>query len=53
MKILAIAAALVLANAPTLALAACSGHEDRSASSCVEGYVWDSATRTCIEQSTS
>jgi len=53
MKTIAILAAITLANIPTLALAACTGHEERSASSCMEGYVWDSSAQACVEKTTS
>ena len=53
MKTLAILTALVLASAPTLALATCTGHEEQSASSCIDGYVWDGSAQACVEKATS
>lgn len=53
MKTLAILTTLVLAGAPTLAFATCLGHEERSASSCIEGYVWDIGAQACVEKATS
>ena len=42
-----------LALMPTLAFAACGGHEQREASSCMDGYVWDSGAQACVEKTTS
>ncbi len=53
MKTLAILTSLVLASVPTLAFAICTGHEERSASSCTEGFVWDSSAQACVEKTTS
>ncbi len=53
MKTLVILTTLVLASAPTLALATCGGHDKQSASSCMEGYVWDSTAQACVEKTTS
>lgn len=53
MKTLSIMTALVIAMMPTLAFASCGGHEQRSASSCMEGYVWDSGAQACVEKATS
>jgi hypothetical protein len=53
MKILAIVTALVAANVPTLTLAMCTGHEEQSASSCKQGYVWDGSAQACVEQTNS
>ncbi len=57
MKIKTTLAVIALALTPGWALAktGCSGMEriDTTAASCAEGFVWDSGTGTCIEQSTS
>lgn len=53
MKTFTILTALALANVPTLALATCTGHEEQSASSCKDGYVWDGGAQACVEKSTS
>ena len=53
MKTLSILTALILAVMPTLAFAACGGHEQREASSCMDGYVWDSGAQACVEKTTS
>ena len=46
---------LGLALSPTLTFAECVGqHTPKiSASTCAEGTTWDSATSTCVPQSTS
>ncbi len=56
MKIKMILAACAVALAPTWVLAqGCSERMDTttSAASCAEGFVWDSAASTCVEQGTS
>jgi hypothetical protein len=56
MKIKTTLIALVLAAAPGLALAGggCNSEKTNiSASSCVEGTVYDAATGTCVPQTTS
>ena len=46
-------AALALALIPTFGLADCPGHGPTTASSCMEGHVWDPAKGTCIPQPSS
>ena len=55
MKTKTILCALALSLAPTLSFAACSGmaKHDQTAMSCAEGQVFDAATRTCVDQTTS
>ena len=55
MKIKTAAATLVLALAPSFALAmGCSfEHQTEQAMSCADGMVWDAETEACVEQVTS
>ncbi len=46
-------AALALALIPTFGLADCPGHSSTSASSCMEGHVWDSVKGACVLQPSS
>lgn len=46
-------AALALALIPSLAVAQCPGHSSTSASSCMEGHVWDPVKGTCVLQPSS
>lgn len=45
-------AALALCLAPSFAWA-CAAHDEKQAMSCAEGTVYDSASGTCLPQSTS
>lgn len=42
----------LLALAPVMSFAACSGHTEQ-AMSCADGMVWDAETSSCVEQTTS
>lgn len=54
MKLKTVLAALVLAAAPSFAIAECNwGHANQQAMSCAEGMVFDPETQTCVEQVTS
>jgi hypothetical protein len=53
MKTLVILTALTMANLPAVAIAACTGHDEQSASSCKDGFVWDSAAKACVQQTNS
>lgn len=54
MTIKTILSAAVLALAPTLALAEGCGWEKRmNANQCADGKIFDSASGTCVDQSTS
>ncbi len=55
MTIRILTAAVLLAIAPSFALAmgGCNrDHINEQVSSCADGYVWDSAAGTCVEQVT-
>ncbi len=53
MKIRLCFAALALALIPSLGSADCRGHSSTSASSCMEGHVWDPVKGTCVLQPSS
>lgn len=46
-------AVLALALIPTFGLADCPGHSSASASSCMEGHVWDPVKAACVLQPSS
>ena len=41
-------AAVALVISPSLAIAQCTGHSEQTASSCVEGFVWDGDAQACV-----
>ena len=55
MKLKILVAAAVLAAAPSFALAMCNWgeHREQTASQCADGQVYDAATSTCVNQTTS
>ena len=55
MKTKTILCALALSLAPTLSFADCGGmmKSDQTAMSCAEGQVFDAATNSCVDQTTS
>ncbi|MGB5556702.1 MAG: hypothetical protein WBN04_01690 [Paracoccaceae bacterium] len=53
MKILFILTAFVLAATPTLARGNCGDHAERTTSSCIDGFVWDTTAQACVEKTTS
>lgn len=52
MKPATVFASLAVTVLPSLASAACQGH-DEAAASCMAGMVWDEAKGTCVEKPTS
>lgn len=54
MSVKTIASALILALAPTLALASGCGWEKKmNANQCADGQTFDASTGTCVDQATS
>lgn len=51
MKVKTALAALALTVIPAMSFAMCGGHEQQ-AQSCSDGTVWDSESRTCVNQVT-
>lgn len=51
MKLTALAIATILALAPAISFAGCSGHSDQAAS-CAPGYAWDTSAGGCVATST-
>lgn len=55
MKVTTLLTAAILAVAPGLAFASCSGygHSETASASCASGLVWDNASRACIDKASS
>jgi len=48
MKFTTLIVAVAVALAPTLAISQSCDHGEKTASSCIEGYVWDNNAQNCV-----